>query len=87
MQTATKTFDKIKDKLTPRQRVVLIYATGYDQSYSRSIEEIAQSFGNNKEYILEILNKTLEKFPTEVSTILNLEKAYQLQLNIELKQN
>lgn len=83
MQTATKTFDKIKDKLTPRQRVVLIYATGYDQSYSRSIEEIAQSFGNNKEYILEILNKTLEKFPTEVSTILNLEKAYQLQFDLK----
>ena len=72
MQATTQIFKKIKDKLPSKQRVILIYASALDTTYPKSIEEIAQMFGNNEEYILENLKNTFKKFPDEIATILNL---------------
>ncbi len=76
MQLSTLAFKKIKDKLTPRQRIVLLYAGGLENSYRRSLEEIAQLFGVNREFILLLLKGALKQFPNEVSTILNLDKRH-----------
>lgn len=75
MQSSKEAFEKIKDKLTPRQRIVLLYAGRYDNQYQRSIEEVAQLLGVNKEFILLLLKGALKQFPNEVSTILNLRKS------------
>ena len=74
MQSSVIAFKKIKDKLSPKQRVVLIYTGEFGNTCRRSIGEIAQLFGVNKEYVLDVLKSTYEKFPKEVSTILNLER-------------
>ncbi len=75
MQSPKEAFEKIKDKLTPRQRIVLLYAGRYDNQYQRSIEEVAQLLGVSKEFILLLLKGALKQFPNEVSTILNLRKS------------
>ena len=75
MQSSVIAFKKIKDKLTPRQRIVLIYAGRYENQYQKSLEEVAQLFGVNREFILLLLKSAYKQFPNEVSTILNLGKS------------
>ena len=72
MPAITQVLEKIQDKLTPKEKVVLVYAYGMDCLSERTIPEIARTFGNRQEHILEILENIFKKCPLETATILNL---------------
>ena len=75
MSAVAKVLEKIKDKLTPKERVVLVYAYGMDCPYPSTIPEIAQLFGEKQEHISKVLESIFKKCPIETQTILNLRKA------------
>ncbi len=76
MKKANEIFEKIKDKLSPRERDVIRLHLGLDDNRQRTAEQIAELFDTTKEAIQQNLNSACGRIPKEMELLVKEVQTY-----------